>query len=211
MEVIVYNSKGEDTGKKATLPDEIFGIEPNEHAIYLDVKQYHANQRQGTHKAKERAENAHSTRKIKKQKGTGGARAGSLKSPVFVGGGTIFGPRPRDYSFKLNKKVKQLARKSALSVKAQEDRVSVIDSVSFEAPRTKDYIAFIDAVSAGSKKTLLILPDVNTNVVLSSRNVQKTKVTTADQVNTYDLMNADRLVISEEAISKLQTLFNKQS
>lgn len=208
MEVIVYNSKGEDTGKKATLPDEIFGIEPNEHAIYLDVKQYHANQRQGTHKAKERAENAHSTRKLKKQKGTGGARAGSAKSPVFVGGGRIFGPRPRDYSFKLNKKVKQLARKSALSVKAQEDRVSVIDSINFEAPRTKDYIAFIDAVSAGSKKTLLILPDVNTNVVLSSRNVQKTKVTTADQVNTYDLMNA---VISEEAISKLQTLFNKQS
>ena len=209
MEVIVYNSKGEDTGKKATLPDEIFGIEPNEHAIYLDVKQYHANQRQGTHKAKERAENAHSTRKIKKQKGTGGARAGSLKSPVFVGGGRIFGPRPRDYSFKLNKKVKQLARRSALSVKAQEDRVSVIDAISFDAPRTKDYISFITAVSAGSKKTLLILPDVNTNVVLSSRNVQKTKVTTASQVNTYDLMNADRLLISEEAIPILQTLFDK--
>ncbi len=209
MEVIVYNSKGEDTGKKATLPDEIFGIEPNEHAIYLDVKQYHANQRQGTHKAKERAENAHSTRKIKKQKGTGGARAGSLKSPVFVGGGRIFGPRPRDYSFKLNKKVKQLARKSALSVKAQEDRVSVIDAVSFETPRTKDYISFLTAVSGGSKKTLLILSDVNANVVLSSRNVQKTKVTTASQVNTYDLMNADRLLISEEAIPVLQTLFDK--
>lgn len=209
MEVIVYNSKGEDTGKKATLPDEIFGIEPNEHAIYLDVKQYHANQRQGTHKAKERAENAHSTRKIKKQKGTGGARAGSLKSPVFVGGGRIFGPRPRDYSFKLNKKVKQLARKSALSVKAQADRVSVIDAVSFEAPRTKDYISFLTAVSGGSKKTLLILADVNTNVVLSSRNVQKAKVTTASQVNTYDLMNADRLLISEEAIPVLQTLFDK--
>jgi large subunit ribosomal protein L4 len=209
MEVIVYNSKGEDTGKKATLPDEIFGIEPNEHAIYLDVKQYHANQRQGTHKAKERAENAHSTRKIKKQKGTGGARAGSLKSPVFVGGGRIFGPRPRDYSFKLNKKVKQLARKSALSVKAQEDRVSVIDAVNFDAPRTKDYISFIAAVSAGSKKTLLILPEVNTNVVLSSRNVQKAKVTTASQVNTYDLMNADRLLISEDAIPHLQIMFEK--
>lgn len=209
MEVIVYNSKGEDTGKKATLPDEIFGIEPNEHAIYLDVKQYHANQRQGTHKAKERAENAHSTRKLKKQKGTGGARAGSAKSPVFVGGGRIFGPRPRDYSFKLNKKVKQLARKSALSVKAQEDRVSVIDSVNFDAPRTKDYVAFVNAVSGGSKKTLLILSDVNTNVVLSSRNVQKAKVTTASQVNTYDLMNADRLLISEEALPVLQTLFEK--
>ncbi len=209
MEVIVYNSKGEDTGKKVTLPDEIFGIEPNEHAIYLDVKQYHANQRQGTHKAKERAENAHSTRKLKKQKGTGGARAGSAKSPVFVGGGRIFGPRPRDYSFKLNKKVKQLARKSALSVKAQEDRVSVIDSVSFDAPRTKDYISFIAAVSAGSKKTLLILPEVNTNVVLSSRNVQKAKVTTASQVNTYDLMNADRLLISEDAIPHLQIMFEK--
>lgn len=209
MEVIVYNSKGEDTGKKATLPDEIFGIEPNEHAIYLDVKQYHANQRQGTHKAKERAENAHSTRKLKKQKGTGGARAGSAKSPVFIGGGRIFGPRPRDYSFKLNKKVKQLARRSALSVKAQEDRVSVIDSINFDAPRTKDYVAFVGAVSGGSKKTLLILADVNANVVLSSRNVQKSKVTTASQVNTYDLMNADRLLISEEAIPILQTLFEK--
>ncbi|OIN59063.1 50S ribosomal protein L4 [Arsenicibacter rosenii] len=209
MELIVYNSKGEDTGKKVTLPEDIFGIEPNEHAIYLDVKQYLANQRQGTHKAKERAENAHSTRKLKKQKGTGGARAGSIKSPVFVGGGTIFGPRPRDYSFKLNKKVKQLARKSALAAKAQANSISVIDSVAFEKPRTKDYISFLGSVSLGAKKTLLILPDVDSNVVLSSRNVQKAKVVTASQVNTYDLINADRLLISEEALSKLQTLFEQ--
>ena len=207
MELIVYNSKGEDTGKKVALPEEIFGIEPNTHAIYLDVKQYLANQRQGTHKVKERAENAHSTRKLKKQKGTGGARAGSLKSPVFVGGGTIFGPRPRDYSFKLNKKVKQLARKSALAAKAKGNSISVIDSVAFETPRTKDYIAFLNALSLSNRKTLLILPDVDTNVVLSSRNLQKTKVVTANQVNTYDLMNADQLLISEEALSKLQTLF----
>lgn len=209
MEVIVYNSKGEDTGKKVTLPEEIFGIEPNEHAIYLDVKQYLANQRQGTHKAKERGENAHSTRKIKKQKGTGGARAGSIKSPVFVGGGTIFGPRPRDYSFKLNKKVKALARKSALAAKAQANSISVIDTITLEAPRTKDYVQFLSDLNLTGRKTLLILPDVNTNVVLSSRNIQKTKVMTAAQINTYDLMNADQLLISEEALSTLQTLFDK--
>lgn len=209
MEVIVYNSKGEDTGKKVTLSEEIFGIEPNQHAIYLDVKQYLANQRQGTHKAKERAEVARSTRKLKKQKGTGGARAGSAKSPVFVGGGTVFGPRPRDYSFKLNKKVKSLARQSAYAVKAQANSISVIDSISLEAPRTKDYIQFLSDLNLSGRKTLLILPDVNTNVVLSSRNVQKAKVTTAAQVNTYDLMNADQLLISEEALSTIQTLFEK--
>ena len=209
MEVIVYNTKGEDTGKKVTLPEEIFGIEPNEHAIYLDVKQYLANQRQGTHKAKERGENAHSTRKIKKQKGTGGARAGSIKSPVFVGGGTIFGPRPRDYSFKLNKKVKALARKSALAAKAKANSISVIDNITLEAPRTKDYVQFLSDLNLTGRKTLLILPDVNMNVVLSSRNIQKTKVMTAAQINTYDLMNADQLLISEEALSTLQTLFDK--
>ncbi|GAB3640566.1 50S ribosomal protein L4 [Spirosoma arcticum] len=209
MEVIVYNSKGEDTGKKVTLPEDVFGIQPNQHAIYLDVKQYLANQRQGTHKAKERAENAHSTRKLKKQKGTGGARAGSAKSPVFVGGGRIFGPRPRDYSFKLNKKVKSLARKSALAVKAQASRISVIDNIKLEAPRTKDYIQFLNDMNLTGRKTLLILPEVNLNVVLSSRNIQKTKVTTAWQVNTYDLMNADQVLISEEALSNLQTIFDK--
>ncbi|GAB3962456.1 50S ribosomal protein L4 [Spirosoma harenae] len=209
MEVIVYNSKGVDTGKKVTLPEEVFGIEPNQHAIYLDVKQYLANQRQGTHKAKERAEVARSTRKLKKQKGTGGARAGSAKSPVFVGGGTIFGPRPRDYSFKLNKKVKSLARQSAYAVKAKAEKISVIDSITLEAPRTKDYIQFLSDLNLTGRKTLLILPDVNTNVVLSSRNVQKAKVTTASQVNTYDLMNADQLLISEEALSTIQTLFQQ--
>jgi len=211
MEAIVYNSKGEDTGKKVTLPETIFGIEPNEHAIYLDVKQYLANQRQGTHKSKERAEINRSTRKIKKQKGTGGARAGSLKSPVFVGGGRVFGPRPRDYSFKLNKKVKSLARQSAYAVKAKENSISVIDSIAFDAPRTKSYIEFLSALSVSDRKTLLILPDVNANVVLSSRNVQKAKVMTANQVSTYDLMNADRLLISEEALSTIQTLFEQQS
>ena len=209
MEVIVYNSKGEDTGKKVTLPEEVFGIQPNQHAIYLDVKQYLANQRQGTHKAKERAENAHSTRKLKKQKGTGGARAGSAKSPVFIGGGRIFGPRPRDYSFKLNKKVKSLARKSALAVKAQASKISVIDNITLEAPRTKDYVQFLNGMNLSGRKTLLILPEVNLNVVLSSRNIQKTKVTTAWQVNTYDLMNADQVLISEEALSNLQTIFDK--
>jgi len=209
MDVIVYNSKGVDTGKKVTLPEDVFGIEPNQHAIYLDVKQYLANQRQGTHKAKERAENAHSTRKLKKQKGTGGARAGSAKSPVFVGGGTIFGPRPRDYSFKLNKKVKSLARKSALAAKAQASKISVIDSFALEAPRTKDYVQFLNDMKLTGRKTLLILPDLDANVVLSSRNVEKAKVTTAAQVNTYDLMNADQLLISEAALSTIQTLFNQ--
>ncbi|WP_138993095.1 50S ribosomal protein L4 [Larkinella sp. C7] len=206
MEVAIYNSKGEDTGKKINLSDEIFGIEPSEHAIYLDVKQYLANQRQGTHKVKERAENAHSTRKIKKQKGTGGARAGSIKSPVFVGGGTIFGPRPRDYSFKLNKKVKQLARKSALATKAQGNSVSILENFTLEGPRTKSYIEFLNGFEALNTKTLLILPEVDTNVVLSSRNLQKAKVVTADSLNTYDLMHADRLLIAEGALSKLESL-----
>ncbi|MBO0937574.1 50S ribosomal protein L4 [Fibrella sp. HMF5335] len=206
MEAIVYNSKGEDTGKKVDLSEAIFGIEPNTHAIYLDVKQHLANKRQGTHKTKERAESAHSTRKLKKQKGTGGARAGSLKSPVFVGGGTIFGPRPRDYSFKLNKKVKALARRSALSAKAQANNVSVLENFTFDAPRTKDYVAFLNALQLSDKKTLLILPDVDTNVVKSSRNIQKTRVMTAAQVNTYDLVHADQLLISADALDVLQTI-----
>ncbi|MBO0932230.1 50S ribosomal protein L4 [Fibrella aquatilis] len=206
MEAIVYNSKGEDTGKKVDLSEAIFGIEPNTHAIYLDVKQHLANRRQGTHKTKERAESAHSTRKLKKQKGTGGARAGSLKSPVFVGGGTIFGPRPRDYSFKLNKKVKALARRSALSAKAQANNVSVLENFTFDAPRTKDYVAFLNALQLSDKKTLLILPNVDTNVVKSSRNIQKTRVMTAAQVNTYDLVHADQLLISADALDVLQTI-----
>ncbi len=209
MELSVLNIKGEDSGKKVTLSDEVFGIVPNEHAVYLDVKQYLANQRQGTHKAKERAEVNYSTRKIKRQKGTGGARAGSIKSPVFVGGGRVFGPRPRNYSFKLNKKVKTLARRSVLSSKAAADAIAVLEGFSFEAPKTKSYINLLNALSLQNTKTLLILPEVDKNVVLSGRNIPKTKILTADLVNTYDLLNADKLLISEGAISKLENLLNK--
>ncbi|WP_159469511.1 50S ribosomal protein L4 [Dyadobacter sp. 3J3] len=209
MELSVLNIKGEDTGKKVTMSEEIFGIEPNEHAIYLDVKLYLANQRQGTHKSKERAEINHSTRKIKKQKGTGGARAGSIKSPVFVGGGRIFGPRPRNYTFKINRKVKTLARISALSAKAKIDAISVLEAFTFDAPKTKSYLTVLNSLSLVNTKTLLILSEVDSNVYLSSRNVPKAKVTTVDLVNTYDLMNADRLLISESALSNLETLLNK--
>jgi large subunit ribosomal protein L4 len=209
MEIAVLNIKGEDTGKKVSLSEEIFGIEPNQHVVYLDVKQYLANQRQGTHKSKERAEIAHSTRKIKRQKGTGGARAGSIKSPVFVGGGRVFGPRPRDYSFKLNKKVKVLARKSVLSAKAKANGISVVEDFTFDAPKTKQYLAMLSALSVSNKKTLLILPAHDNNVYLSSRNIPKVNVSIADDVNTYDLINADVLLISEGAISKLENLLNK--
>ena len=209
MELSVLNIKGEDTGKKVTMSEEIFGIEPNEHAIYLDVKLYLANQRQGTHKSKERAEINHSTRKIKRQKGTGGARAGSIKSPVFIGGGRIFGPRPRNYTFKINRKVKTLARISALSAKAKGDAISVLEAFTFDAPKTKSYLTVLNSLSLVNTKTLLILSEVDTNVYLSSRNVPKAKVTTVDLVNTYDLMNADRLLISESALSNLETLLNK--
>jgi large subunit ribosomal protein L4 len=207
MEVSIFDHTGKDTGKKVTLSDNIFGVEPNEHAVYLDVKQYLANQRQGTHKSKERAEVNYSTKKLKKQKGTGGARAGSRKSPLFRGGGRVFGPRPRDYSFKLNKKVKVLARKSALSVKASKSAIAVLADFTFDAPKTKDYLNFLNAFSLGDKKTLLILPETNLNVYLSSRNIQKAKVTTANQLNTYQLMNADNLLISEGALEKIENLF----
>lgn len=209
MELSVINIKGEDTGKKITLSEEIFGIAPNEHAVYLDVKQYLANQRQGTHKSKERAEVNYSTRKLKRQKGTGGARAGSRKSPVFVGGGRIFGPRPRDYSFKLNKKVKVLARKSALAAKAQSNAVSILEEFTFDTPRTKSYLEFLNAISMTGKKTLLILGAADKNVYLSGRNIPKTQITTADMVNTYQLMHADRLLISAPALDVLATLLNK--
>lgn len=209
MELSIYNTKGEDTGKKAILADEVFGITPNQHVVYLDVKQYLANQRQGTHKSKERAEIAHSTRKIKRQKGTGTARAGSIKSPVFIGGGRVFGPRPRDYSFKINKKVKLLARKSVLSAKAQSNSISVVEDFSFDAPKTKQYLALMSALSLAGKKTLLILPTENKNVYLSGRNVPKTAIRIADEVNAYDMMNAEVLLISESAISKLENLLNK--
>lgn len=211
MELSVLNIEGKESGKKVTLPEEIFGIEPNEHVVYLDVKHYLANQRQGTHKAKERGEVNYSTRKIKRQKGTGGARAGSIKSPVFVGGGRVFGPRPRDYDFKLNKKIKVLARRSVLSARAKENAISILEAFTFEQPRTKSYLSLLQALSLNEKKTLLIMDAPNSNVYLSSRNLPKTKVTTVDSVNTYDLINAERLIITETALPKIETLLSAKS
>jgi large subunit ribosomal protein L4 len=210
MEVAVLKSSGEKTSKKVSLSDEIFGIEPNDHAIYLDVKSFLANQRQGTAKSKQRNEISGSSKKLKKQKGTGGARAGNIKNPQFKGGGRVFGPVPRDYSIKLNKKVKDLARKSALSYKAKDNSIAVLEDFSFDKPKTKDYLALLKALSMGGKKTLFILPESNKNVVLSGRNVQNSKVTTADQINTYDLMNADNVIFVESSISKIETLLNKR-
>lgn len=209
MELAVLKYNGEDTGRKVSLSDEIFAIEPNDHAIYLDVKQFLANQRQGTHKAKQRNEIAGSTKKIKKQKGTGGARAGSIKSPLFRGGGRVFGPVPRDYTFKLNKKLKQLARKSALSYKAKENSVMVLENFSFDAPKTKSFIAMLNGLALSDKKTLLVLPEVNKNIYLSSRNLKKSKVMTVENVNTYELLNADNLVLCEGSVSMLETLLLK--
>lgn len=209
MEVAVLKSSGEQTTKKVSLSDAIFGIEPNDHAIYLDVKSYLANQRQGTHKSKQRNEISGSSKKLKKQKGTGGARAGNIKNPQFKGGGRIFGPQPRDYSFKLNKKVKDLARKSALTYKAKDNSIAILEDFSFDAPKTKNYLALLKALSATDKKTLLVLAEVNKNVVLSGRNIQHAKITTADQINTYDLMNADRVIFVESSISKVENLLNK--
>jgi large subunit ribosomal protein L4 len=208
MEISVFNNTGKDTGRTVVLSDEIYKIQPNDHAIYLDVKQYLANQRQGTHKSKERAEITGSTKKLKKQKGTGGARAGSIKSPLMKGGGRVFGPKPRDYSFKLNRKLKSLARKSALSYKASETAITVLEDFSLDAPKTKDYLQFLQSLSVADKKTLLILPEVNKNVYLSSRNVQRAKVVTVSQLNTYELLHADRLLISESSLKKIEELFN---
>lgn len=209
MELAVLKHNGEDTGRKVTLSDEIFAIEPNDHAIYLDVKQFMANNRQGTHKSKERAEIAGSTRKIKKQKGTGGARAGSIKSPLFRGGGRVFGPRPRDYSFKLNKKLKQLAKRSALAYKVLDNSLTVLENVDFDAPKTKSFISLMSGLSLTDKKTLLVLSENNKNVYLSSRNLPKAKVITVDDVNTYHVLNADNLILCEGALSKLETLLSK--
>lgn len=209
MELAVINHKGQDTGRKVSLSDEIFAIVPNDHAIYLDVKQYLANQRQGTHKSKERNEIAGSTKKIKKQKGTGGARAGSIKSPLFRGGGRVFGPRPRDYSFKLNKKVKQLARKSAIAYKVKDNSILVLENIEFDAPKTKNYLALLSGLSLTDKKTLLVLPEENKNVYLSSRNLPKAKVVTVNDVNTYQVLHADQLVICEGSVSMLETILSK--
>jgi large subunit ribosomal protein L4 len=210
MEVAVLKSSGESTTKRVSLSDSIFAIEPNDHAIYLDVKSYLANQRQGTHKAKQRNEISGSSKKLKKQKGTGGARAGNIKNPLFKGGGRVFGPQPRDYSFKLNKKVKDLARKSALTYKAKDNSIAILEDFTFESPKTKEYIALLKALSLTGKKTLLVLGDANRNVVLSARNLQRTKITTAEQISTYDVMNADSLIFVESSISKVETLLNKE-
>ena len=197
MEISVYKIDGQDSGKKVILDDTVFGIEPNNHAIYLDVKQYLANQRQGTHKTKERWEIAHSTKKIVRQKGSGGARHGSLKAGIFVGGGRIFGPQPRDYRFKLNKKLKQLARRSALSYKAQEQAITVLEPFNMEAPKTKDFLAICKNLQVEGKKVLMVLPDNNNNIYLSSRNVERAKVITVNELTTYDIVNAQTLILLE--------------
>ena len=195
MKLAVYKIDGSASGKEAILDDSIFAIEPNDHAIYLDVKQYLADQRQGTHKSKERWEVAHSTKKMGRQKGGGGARHGSIKANIYVGGGRVFGPKPRDYSFKLNKKVKQLARFSALSYKAQENAITMVEPFAMEAPKTKDFIKILDAIKANGRKTLVVLPANSNNIYLSSRNLPEVKVITVDEINTYTIMNANHLVM----------------
>ena len=209
MEVKVINISGKETGAKVQLPDAIFAVEPNDHAIYLDVKQYLANQRQGTHKSKQRNEIAGSTRKLYKQKGTGGARAGSIKSPLFNGGGRILGPQPRDYGFKLNKKLKSLARKSALTYKAQDNNIVVLEDFSFDSVKTKNYIQLVADLKLTDAKTLLVLPAANNNVYLSSRNIKKAKVVTAAELNTYDVLNAGTLLLTTETVKTLTEAFAK--
>jgi large subunit ribosomal protein L4 len=204
MELKVHDKTGKSTSSKAKLSDSIFGVDFNEHAVYLDVKQYRAQQRQGTHKAKERADIAGSTKKIKRQKGTGTARAGSIKSPIFRGGGRVFGPAPRDYSFKLNKKVKRVARKSALSAKAKSDSIMVIEDLSFESPKTKDFVSVLNNMGAADKKSLIVLGDANKNVYLSARNLKGVKVISASQLNTYDVMEAKALILTKSSIEIIE-------
>ena len=208
MELSIKNMAGKDTGKKVVLNDAIFGIEPNDHAIYLDVKQFLANNRQGTAKAKQRSENARSTRKLGRQKGGGGARPGDLKSPVRVGGGTIFGPVPRDYSFKLNHKVKQLARRSALSLRAKQDQIIVLDTLHFEAPKTKAMIEVMNNLNVAGKKVLFVLAENNAEVLKSANNIQRTNVITVGELNTYALMNANAIVMVEAAVKAIEETFN---
>ena len=209
MEINVLNIKGQETGKKVTLNEAIFGIEPNDHVIYLDVKQYLANQRQGTAKAKERSEHAGSTRKLGRQKGGGGARHGDINSPLLRGGGRVFGPKPRDYGFKLNKKVKALARKSALSYKAQENAIIVVEDFEFEAPKTKEFIAMTQNLKVDGKKLLVVLPESNKNVYLSARNLQKSECIIAANVNTYKVLNADVMVVTEKSLEVINGVLNK--
>lgn len=209
MKVAVLDITGKDTGRKVELSNEVFGIEPNDHAIYLDVKQYLANQRQGTHKAKERAEITGSTRKIKKQKGTGTARAGSIKSGVFRGGGRMFGPRPRNYSFKLNKNLKRLARKSALSIQAKDNNLVVVEDFNFETPKTKNFVSVLKALELDTKKSLFVLGEENNNVYLSSRNFKGSKVVNATGINTYAVLNASKVVIAESSLEGIESNLSK--
>ncbi|MBT8286854.1 MAG: 50S ribosomal protein L4 [Flavobacteriaceae bacterium] len=209
MKVAVIDIKGKDTGRKIDLSKDVFAIEPNEHAVYLDVKQYLANQRQGTHKAKERADITGSTRKIKKQKGTGTARAGSIKSGIFRGGGRIFGPRPRNYGFKLNKNVKRLARRSALSIKANEKAIMVLEDFNFEAPKTKDFTAVLKALGLENKKSLFVMNGLNNNVYLSSRNLQGSEVVTNSELSTYKILNANQIILTESSIAGIESNLSK--
>jgi len=208
MELEVYNINGAKTAKKVELADAIFAIEPNDHAIYLDVKQHMANKRQGTHKSKNRWEISGSTKKLKKQKGTGGARSGDINSPLFKGGGRVFGPEPRDYSFKLNKKLKKLARLSALSYKAKDNNIVVLEDFIFEGPKTKNYTEMLSNLNLPDKKTLLVLSESNKNVYLSSRNLKKAKVATASDLNTYDILNANNLLFVESSLKEIEKLFS---
>lgn len=209
MDINVLDIKGQETGRKVTLSESVFGIEPNDHVIYLDVKQYMADQRQGTHKSKERSEVSGSTRKLGRQKAGGGARRGDINSPVLVGGGRVFGPKPRDYRFKLNKKVKNLARRSALSYKAQEQAILVVEDFNFEAPKTKDFVNIAKNLKVDGKKLLLLLPEANKNVFLSARNLQKAHVMVAKDVNTYKILDADVLIVTENSLKAVEGILNK--
>ncbi|ASK31644.1 50S ribosomal protein L4 [Chryseobacterium sp. T16E-39] len=209
MELVVLNTSGKETGKKVTLDESVFGIEPNKHAVYLEVKQYLAAQRQGTHKSKERSEITASTKKLKKQKGSGSARYGDIKSPTFRGGGRVFGPKPRDYRFKLNKALKRLAKKSVLSQKMRDNSIKIVEGLSISAPKTKDFITILNALALSDKKSLFILPDTNKNVYLSSRNLPKTKVMKFNEISSYDLINAGEIVFLEGAVEKFQENLKK--
>jgi large subunit ribosomal protein L4 len=209
MELEVYKISGDKTSKKVTLNDEIFGITPNDHAIWLDVKLFLANQRQGTSKAKERSEVSGSTKKIKRQKGTGTARSGDVNSPVMIGGGRAFGPRPRDYEFKLNKKLRRLARKSALSYKAQENNIMILEDFKMEEIKTKNFTAILKSLNLSDKKTLVVMPDTDKNLVMSTRNLKKTKVTRAEMINTYDILNANNVLIAESSVAIIEDILGK--
>lgn len=209
MELEVYKISGDKTSKKVTLKDDIFGITPNDHAIWLDVKLFLANQRQGTSKAKERSEVSGSTKKIKRQKGTGTARSGDVNSPVMIGGGRAFGPRPRDYEFKLNKKLRRLARKSALSYKAQENNIMILEDFKMDEIKTKSFTAILKSLNLSDKKTLLVMPDTDKNLVLSTRNLKRTKVTRAEMINTYDILNANNVLIAESSVAIIEDILGK--